>query len=64
MPMCFGGYALLFRNIAELGWIYSMYMYVRPRRRAAAACVRARVSGHNSGLVLAPLAKLELPTGE
>ena len=61
MPMCFGGYALLFSNIAELGWIYSMYMYVRPRRRPARA--RARV-GPKQRLVLPPLAKLELPTGE
>ena len=24
MPMCFGGYAMLFSNIAELGWIMSV----------------------------------------
>eukprot|EP01043_Picozoa_sp_COSAG02_P033525 COSAG02_NODE_2292_length_9199_cov_45.393956_8_plen_48_part_00 len=37
------------------------YMYVRTRRRPARA--RARV-GPKQRLILAPLAKLELPTGE
>ena len=32
MPTCFGGYALLFSNIAELGWIY-FYLDVQRRHR-------------------------------
>ena len=66
MALGFGGYALLFSNIAELGWIYSGS--ILPRRRGGGGRrARARARARRATLAAADTRVLRLngrPQGE